>query len=204
MTQNMNRRRVLAGISLGGTLALAGCTGGPDIDYREDVANPVVGDENAPVTLTYFFNLTCPACARFNDTVQPNIDSEYISEGVVKQEYISVTSSTNRDAADPLHSGAYYIYEEVGPEAFAEFRNRVYLEDATARQAISIGADVGANESELEQAIIQNIYRPVLEEDIAESERAGVTGTPTVAVNGRVLGSPSWEAIQNAVEAELE
>lgn len=204
MTENVNRRRVLAGVSLLGSTALAGCFSGPDIDYREDVSNPVIGDEDAPVTLTYFFNLTCPGCASFNETVQPNIDAEYISEGLVKQEYISVTTSTNRDAADPLHSGAYYIYEEVGPEAFVEFKDRVYSESATARQAISIGADVGANESELEQAIIQNIYRPVIEEDIAEAERAGATATPTIAINGRVLGSPSWEAIQNAVEAELE
>jgi len=204
MIENISRRKVLSAVSLSATAGLAGCFSEPDIDYREDVDTPVVGQEDAPVTITYYFNLTCPSCARFDSTVQPNIDAEYISEGIVKQEYVSLTSSTNRDSSDPLHSGAYYIYEEVGPESFIEFKSEVYSTRATAREAISIGADVGANQGELEQAIIQNVYKPVIESDIEEAESAGVSATPTVAVNGRLLSSPSWEAIQNAVEAELD
>ena len=44
----------------------------------------------------------------------------------------------------------------------------------------------------------------LLAKDIEEAKNAGVTGTPTIFINGRKLGERSLQGFQALIDAELE
>jgi protein-disulfide isomerase len=52
----------------------------------------------------------------------------------------------------------------------------------------------------------QNRYRDEIDTDLATGTAVGVTGTPSVLINGRIISPgfvPSFSQISEAVEAEL-
>src|SRR3989344_3059046 len=46
--------------------------------------DPVLGDENAPITMIEFVDYECPFCKRFADETLPQIIKNYIDTGKVK------------------------------------------------------------------------------------------------------------------------
>ena len=61
--------------------AIAGTTGTTQV---ENGALPVLGDENAPVTIVEFSDLECPFCEQFFTGAYPQIKKDYIDTGKVK------------------------------------------------------------------------------------------------------------------------
>src|SRR5690606_32503464 len=74
---------------LAAILVLAASAARADIAPIDDaLAEKVMGDPNAPVTLTEFASLTCPHCANFNQNYLPAIEKELIETGKVKLVYV--------------------------------------------------------------------------------------------------------------------
>ena len=61
----------------------------------------------------------------------------------------------------------------------------------------------GVNTSEVNSCIESGNAREEVRQDKREGQQNGVTGTPTVFVNGQQVGS-SYQAISNAIDQELE
>lgn len=61
--------------------AIAGTTGTTQV---ENGNLPVLGDENAPVTIVEFSDLECPFCEQFFSGAYPQIKKDYIDTGKVK------------------------------------------------------------------------------------------------------------------------
>ncbi len=52
----------------------------------------------------------------------------------------------------------------------------------------------------------QNEYQDIIADDLASGRQAGVTGTPSVLINGRMISPglvPSYQDIEAAVQTEL-
>src|SRR5690606_4686998 len=62
-------------INAGGALAASN---------EQFLADRVLGDKNAPVTITEYSSFTCPHCADFHAKILPQLKREYIDTGKVK------------------------------------------------------------------------------------------------------------------------
>jgi protein-disulfide isomerase len=71
-------------------------------------------------------------------------------------------------------------------------------------QIISWAADEGVNESEVQSCMENGNPGNEVESDIREGRRNGVSGTPTIYVNGEQLPSFDYQTVRQAVESELE
>ena len=173
-----------------------------------------VGDPNAPVTIDVFEDFQCPACQRFTENTEPLIIEKLVSAGNVRYVFHhypfldgdGVGSSGESDQAAnaamcaneqdkfwEMHSILYANWNGENQGAFNNRRLQVMAE--------SIGLDMEAFNS----CFSANKYEAEIQADFELGQQMGVSGTPTVFVNGQRVGPPrqvpSYEEIANAVNA---
>ena len=82
------RRYVAAALGAFALFATLALSGGPAaaqaIDTTKALADRVLGDPKAPVTILDYSSMTCPHCARFHTETLPKIKEKYIDTGKAK------------------------------------------------------------------------------------------------------------------------
>jgi protein-disulfide isomerase len=173
-----------------------------------------VGDANAPVTIDVFEDFQCPACQRFTENTEPLIIQNLVSTGKARYvfhnyPFLDGNSAGNGGESDQaanasmcaseqgkfweMHSILYANWNGENQGAFSNRRIQAMAE--------SIGLDMGAFNS----CFNANQYEAEIQADLDLGKQWGVSGTPTVFVNGQRVGAPrqvpSYEEIANAVNA---
>lgn len=222
---SLTRRAMLAALGGAATVGLAGCLGGgtapdgsdegvntgtggtdtrsegTDTTATEPLPTPVRGDPDAGVTVLVFEDFACPHCRDYSLNVAPDVFADYADPGAIRYEFhdfpIPVDPQVSWNAACAARAVqaradaatffeyAHALFENqsrLGPEVYAELADGVGLDGAAIRESATAGE-----------------YRPTVEADRQYGQERGVQGTPTVAVDGRVV-RPTYEAISAAIE----
>lgn len=66
--------------------------------------------------------------------------------------------------------------------------------------AKELNLDLGQFTKDMNSAVVQNL----INRDLKEGEQAGVNGTPTIFVNGKLLKERSIQGFERMIEAELK
>jgi len=83
----------------------------------------------------------------------------------------------------------------------ALYKNMNQLGDKKVRE---IAAGLGLDPDKFEQEMKSEKIRNKIDQDIMEAEKAGVTGTPAVFVNGRRLRDRSLDGFQDIIDTLLK
>jgi protein-disulfide isomerase/uncharacterized membrane protein YphA (DoxX/SURF4 family) len=166
-----------------------------------------VGRSTAPVTLDLYEDPQCPVCAQFEAQVGPTI-AGWIAAGKVKVHYhvISFLDTASSTKYSSRAANALYAAAAVGPDAFAKYHQVLYqqqpaensaglTEDTLVQLAQQSGAGAAASQ------IRAGTYADYVARATDQSSKDGVTGTPTVLVNGTAVGQPTLAAVTQAVNA---
>jgi protein-disulfide isomerase/uncharacterized membrane protein YphA (DoxX/SURF4 family) len=166
-----------------------------------------VGKATAPVTLDLYEDPQCPVCAQFESQVGPAI-SGWINSGKVKVHYhvISFLDSSSTTKYSSRAANALYAAAAVSPDAFAKYHQVLYqqqpaegsaglTEDKLVQLAQQSGAGAAADQ------IRAGTYADYVARATDQSSKDGVTGTPTVLVNGKALQQPTLDQVTAAVNA---
>ncbi|TKX74773.1 DsbA family protein [Halorubrum sp. GN11_10-6_MGM] len=220
------RRSLLAAGATVGVVGVAGCLGGgsaggggelnldtgeydcslseptdPDLDYR-----PTLGNPDADVTVQAFEDFTCGHCATYKLDHFPTIREEYIEPGDVHYQHWDFPIPVNETWAVPVASAARGVGARNGDEAFFEFATAAYESqgnyggEALGAAAETAGADPCAVLADAEFSA----YEETTQSDRSEGESMGVSGTPTIFVNGSpVEGGYAAETIAAAIDDAL-
>ena len=140
----------------------------------------VLGAADAPVTVTEFLDLQCPACAAAARTQLPALIADHVRTGRVKlrAELLHFLGPDSVTAAD--HAAGAMRQDRLWPFVLSFYaaqgtENSGYVTPAfLSSVARAAGVDPAAAEA--------FDATPVLERANAAAERLGVTGTPTFAV----------------------
>lgn len=162
--------------------------------------DPVLGNENAPVTLVEFSDYECPFCKRHFDEVYPSIKKDYIDTGKVKMVF--------RDYPLPFHDpmatfeakAATCAKEQGGDEAYFKFHNAIFTKTKsngnglTKDEVYQFAADLGLNKANLKSCADSDKYEEEIKKDLADGAAAGVSGTPSFLIgksdpSGTITGS---------------
>ena len=162
---------------------------------------PMLGDENASVTVVKFGDYQCPHCKTWDSEVKPQLN-QYIDSGDVKFYYINlpVIGQNSNLAA----RAGEYIYEN-DPENFWNFHDALYSTQTSLTQASIVNTAVETTiltEQEISGGLDSTLPQNELQADQRIANGNGVTATPTVFVNGQRVGN-DWESLENAVENNL-
>jgi protein-disulfide isomerase len=146
----------------------------------------VLGDPDAPLTLTEFVDLQCPFCAQVSTTTLPTIVDDYVRTGKVKLEartlhFLGPDSTVAAQiAAGAERQGKLWPFLEVFYANQGQ-ENSGYVTDEFLRRVAS-AAGVDADEA-LAQANGAFAQRR-LDRANAEAGQLGVESTPTLVVSG--------------------
>lgn len=173
-----------------------------------------VGDANALITIDVFEDFQCSACKRFTDNTEPLIIQDLVASGKARYVFHNYSfldgdgagnggesdqaanasmCANEQDKFWDMHSILYANWNSENQGAFSDRRLQAMAE--------SIGLDMDAFNS----CFAANKYEAEIQADFDLGQEMGVSGTPTVFVNGMRIGQgntvPSYEQIAEAVNA---
>jgi protein-disulfide isomerase len=171
-----------------------------------------LGDPNAPATIDVFEDFQCPACQRFTENTEPLVIQNLVATGKARYVFhnypflddqsVNKESDQTANAAmcaneqDKFWEMHSILYANQGAENMGSFSNR-----RLQAMAESIGLDMEAFNS----CFDANKFEAEIQADLELAEQMGVSGTPTVFVNGRRVGQAnsvaSYQEIADAVNA---
>jgi protein-disulfide isomerase len=215
LSPKSNTRRTLLLGALG-TAAAAATLGLPAFEAQAQtvsglfddlpIADNVMGDVNAPVTIVEYASMTCPHCRTFHENVLPVLKEEYIDTGKVKLILRPFPFDGDRrgEAAFMLAkcapNGNYYPMVD----ALFQTQSNWSRADNPVPELQRIAALAGMDEPAF-RACLGN--QELLASIIAGRNKAvsefGVKATPTIFVNNQKLGDSSLSTLREAIDAAL-
>jgi protein-disulfide isomerase len=158
------------------TLILSRPAAGPPASVVLDLgSNETKGDPNAKLTLVEFSDYQCPFCGRHERDTNPQIQKEYVETGKVKYVFLDLPlESIHRlafKAAEAANcAGEQGRYWEMHDRLF---ENQQALEP-WAPHAEAVGLDV----AKFQECLDSSRQAAEVRRDMAEAQKAGITGTP--------------------------
>ena len=161
---------------------------------------PLKGSEKAPVTIVKFEDFQCPFCKQ----VQPTFN-ELLSryDGKVRLVHKDLPLESLHPQARAAAEAARCAYEQG---KFWEYHDRLYANSpkASADDLKNYAKEVGVNVDSFDRCLTSGKYRAVVQQNLNEGAKLGLTGTPTFFINGReISGNQPVEAFEAIIDEEL-
>jgi protein-disulfide isomerase/uncharacterized membrane protein len=158
-----------------------------------DVKNrPFMGSEDANLTVVEFSDFRCPYCAKAARYLKVAGSGNHDRTRFVFRHY-PLDKSCNRRLSSDLHPGAcmlaegaacaneqkqFWAYHDIAFETTGKISRSVVL---------NIASNIGLDLRDFESCLDSGRGLKVVNEDIEAAISTGVTGTPTIFINGRIL-----------------
>ncbi len=141
--------------------------------------NPVKGDDGARVALLEFTDYQCPFCYRHTVQTQPQIQREYIDSGKIRFVSLDMPIANLHPLAFKA-SEASHCAEDQGK--FWEMRDRLFANQKTLEPWNAHAEALNLDVAQYEQCLNSGKYADAVRADMAESRKAGASGTPSFVV----------------------
>jgi protein-disulfide isomerase len=163
----------------------------------DTVGSPVKGEAAAPVSIVLFTDFQCPYCIKLN----PLLDQIYEkNKGKVKIIFKNMPLQFHQ-MAEPAALAALAAGEQG---KFWEFHDKIFAAPQLNPAVMTkIAQDLGLDMTRFESDRTSPMLRQKLGKDMSDAQKAGVTGTPTIYINGRKLKQRSPEGFQAMIDEEL-
>ena len=160
---------------------------------------PSKGNKNAPVTVVMFSDFQCSACARTHPILSEILKSVGNNARLVVRNYPLTEIHENafraaQAAAAANAQGKFFEYIEL------LYQNQNALDDASLKK---YAVQVGLNAKQFEADLASGKFDAVIRQDMKDGEFYGIRGTPTIYVNGKIVGDLSPETLKKAIENAL-
>ncbi len=162
---------------------------------------PAKGPANAPVTIVEFSDFECPFCAQVFPTLQL-IEARYGDKVrvIFRQFPLNQIHPRAQKAAEAsLCANEQKKFWDLHDSMFQDNRNLEILD--LKKKAAGLKLDSQAFDACLDSSK----YAPAVQKDISEGVRVGVTGTPTLFINGRYFnGAQPYNELAKVIDEELQ
>ena len=161
--------------------------------------DPSQGGKNAPVTVVMFSDFQCSACSATHPILK-NVLAEYKDKiHFVVRDFPLMKIHENAFnaalAANAAHAqGKFFEYTDV------LYRNQDKLDIESLKK---YAADLGLNQKQFDLDLESEKYAAEIRKDLADGAKYGITGTPTIYVNGVKVRKLTASGFRNAIEEAL-
>jgi protein-disulfide isomerase len=178
----------------------------------------VVGGSNAPVTVDVYEDFQCPICLQFEQSTGKDIAAK-VKANQIKARYhtmafLDSASSGNRYSSRAAN--AALCASDISVEDFVKYHDILYGKDSSGQQVQPTEGSHGRSNTQLldyaKQAGIKGndlttfqscmsgeLHKSLVAAITDKASQRGVSGTPTVMVNGKKLGSVDKASFDAAV-----
>ena len=164
------------------------------------------GDQNAPVTLIEFSDFQCPYCGKFATETEGQITDQYVKTGKLRFGFIHFTflgeesqwaaeaseCANEQNAFWPYHD---YLFAHQSGENLGGFSK-----DNLKKFAAALNLDT----AKFNQCLDSDKYSDLVKSQTSMAQNLGVSSTPTMVINGKVLlGAQPFATFQQIIESDL-
>ncbi|PYS25935.1 MAG: hypothetical protein DMG11_21805 [Acidobacteria bacterium] len=162
---------------------------------------PTLGPASAPITIVEFSDFECPYCGGLFPTLK-EIEKKYADKiRVVYRQYplTSLHPHAQKAAEASLCADEQKRFWDFHDSLFGNQQDLTV--DSLKRRAVELKLDAPAFNTCLDSGK----HAETIKKDILEGSRAGVSGTPAIFINGRLLsGNQPYTSIAQVIEDELQ
>ena len=174
------------------------------IDFVADiniVGSPFLGIAKAPVIIVLFTDFECPFCSK----VAPLLEQVLAKNPDTVKIVLKNLPLGMHQFADPAARAALAAGEQG---KFWEFHNALFAlpaqNIALSEKAIEdIAVKLGLKMEQFKSDMASPKIRQKLDQDIMDAQKAGITGTPSIFVDGHPLRERTVEDFQKKIDAAL-
>jgi len=168
---------------------------------------PSLGTKGAKVSIVEFADLRCPFCQQFFNNTESQIISTYVNTGKAtfsfrQYPFLGPSSVVAADAAECANDQG----------KFWDFHNYLYKNQPsesdtsmfTTDNLTTIAGNLGISTDTFKNCLSNKTDDAKAQADMAEGQKDGVSGTPTVFINGTpIVGAQPYSAFQTIIDQEL-
>jgi len=169
----------------------------------------IKGSPAARVTVTEFADFQCPACRVANDisnkilAAYPN-DVKFVFRHFPLSGHVhAMISAQAAEAAGA--QGKFWEMHDLLYEKQAEWGDTT--KPLSRQQVLDVykgyAQQIGLDQAAFVQAIENNAFADVINQDMSAGSASGVNATPSFFVNNILVGQPSFEAIKSEIDKAL-
>jgi protein-disulfide isomerase len=159
---------------------------------------PFKGPADAPVTMTLFTDFECPYCRQIipllDEVLEKNPKTVKLSFKNMPLKFHKLAEPSAKAALAAHEQGKFWPFHD---KLFAEQK---LTEETIKKTAVDLKLDIPRFEKDMESPGVQS----KLQKDMLDAQSAGVTGTPTVFINGRTPRQRNLEGFQAIIDDELQ
>ena len=136
---------------------------------------PFKGDKTAKLALVEFTDFQCPFCARHVRDTHGQIEKEYIETGKLKYVHMDMPLEAIHKQAFKAAEAAHCANDQG---KFWEMKSQLFGNQKTLDTWTTHAEAVGLDTAQFETCLSSSKYAAEVRKDIAQAQKAGITGTP--------------------------
>lgn len=176
------------------------------VDIKAPENAPRIGSKDAKVEIIEYSDFQCPYCHKFFEETLPQIKAEYIETGkasFIYQNFSFLGKESDLAAQASLcahEQGKYWEYHD-GLFKLIQGENEGSF---TSSSLTKLATQVGAEKTTFATCLASEKYAAQVAAEQEEGRKYGVSGTPTIFVNGtRMVGALTFAQFQEQIEKAL-
>jgi len=212
---------LLAAIIISGTLIFTRGQGGTQTaqvggaqeqakpaDIKINADDHILGSNDAKITIVEYADFRCPFCERFYTQTEKQLIADYVNSGKVRFvfrnfAFLGQQSTWASEAAEcAAEQGKYWeyynwLFSNQAPESDLAYYSKANL--------IKYAGEVGLNTAQFSSCLNSDKYAKRVADDLTSGKTAGVTGTPTIFINGqKLVGAQPYETFKAVIDGLLK
>lgn len=182
------------------------------LDLITGNVSPVLGSENAPITMIEFGDYQCFYCNNFFHNTESDIVKNYIDTGKVKMYFkdFTIIGQDSVTAANAAHcaqeQGKFWEYHDTLYSNWSG-ENTGWVSPTNLAQ---FAKQVGLNQDQFNQCMTQSKYIPTIRNSVSDANNLGLTGTPDFFIMGpdnsvtKVVGAQPYQVFDEIFKSKLQ
>lgn len=160
---------------------------------------PSLGSDNAAVTIVAFTDYQCPSCASMHPALERVVKENAGKVRLVTRDFPLSQHAEAFKAAEAAEAareqGKYWEYIAV------LMRNQSSL---GVEKLKSFASELGLDRARFDTALDSGKFAETVQRDVEDGMKLGLTGTPSLFINGRRVTATTYEDLKASVDAALK
>ncbi|HET9712315.1 MAG TPA: thioredoxin domain-containing protein, partial [Pyrinomonadaceae bacterium] len=160
---------------------------------------PSLGNDNAAVTIVAFTDYQCPSCASMHPALERVVKENGDKVRLVTRDFPLSQHAEAFKAAEAAEAareqGKYWEYIAV------LMRNQSSL---GVEKLKSFATELGLDRARFDSALDSGKFAETVQRDVEDGMKLGLTGTPSLFINGRRVTAKTYEDQKASVDAALK
>lgn len=168
-----------------------------DVPIDDD---PILGSEDAPITIIEFSDYECPFCKRWHDDSFERLLETFPTE--IRFVYRDFPLSNIHPNAAPAAEAANCAHEQG---RFWDFHRKLFSTTVLNTETyLDYASELGLDQAGFEECISSRRYQEEVVADLEWAINLGISSTPTFFINGiAIVGAQPFEVFYEVITKEL-